>query len=93
MFLHVELSRFKIPPQAKGVELVIWHDEIPAQADGVGNKLDHKGANVDGGISQREEHIDATPYGGQDQANDPRTDCVARQVLVIVSDGCTHLQC
>jgi len=91
VFLHVELSRLKIPPQAKGVELVIRHDQIPAQTDGIGDKLDHESGNVNGGIPQREEHVNAASNGGQDQANDPCTNCVARQVLIIVSDGCAHL--
>lgn len=66
VFLHVELSRLKIPPQAKGVELVIWHDKIPAQANGVGDKLDHESSNVDGGISQGEKHVNAASHSGQD---------------------------
>jgi hypothetical protein len=70
---------------------VIWYDEIPAQADGIGDELDHEGGNVDGGIPQREEHVNAASNGGQDQANDPCTNSVARQVLVIVLDRCAHL--
>jgi hypothetical protein len=92
VLLHVELSRLKIPLQPKGVELVIWHDEIPAQADGIGDKLDHESGHVDGGIPQREEHVNATSNGGEDQANDPCTNSVAWQVLVIVSDGCANLR-
>jgi hypothetical protein len=91
VFLYVELSRPKIPSEAKGVELVIWHDEIPTQADGIGDELDHEGGNIDGRVPQLEEHVNAASNGGQNQANDPCTNSVARQVLVIISHGCAHL--
>lgn len=70
---------------------MIWHNEIPANANGIGDKLDYKSGNVDGRVSQGEKHVNSTSNCRQNQANDPCTDGVARQVLIIVSDGSAHL--
>ena len=87
MFLEVKRARLEVELEAKNVPHAIREDEIPAQADGIGDELDDIGRDADGRIPERKEHIYPRADGAENQADNPRSDRVGRIVYIEVSDG------
>ena len=51
MFLVVELARLEVELQTVQVPHSVRHDQVPAEADGIGNQLDDVGGDSDAGVS------------------------------------------
>jgi len=54
MLLEVKRARLEVEIYAQDTELLIWEDQVPAFADGVGDELDCCGALVEEGEEERE---------------------------------------
>ena len=66
VLLHVEPPRPQVELYAvTPINLLVGHDHVPEQADGVRDELDDHRRHRDGGKSQREEGVEPGPDGAQ----------------------------
>lgn len=76
-------------PNTEESEANIGKNLFPQLADGIGEELGNIGRDVDAGLADIEESIDERDGSGEEETDNPRTDCRARhgRVIVVVDDG------
>ena len=92
MLLEVERPRLEVEFEAEQIPYPVRKDQVPAEADGVGDQLDDVRRDGDARVAQREEHVDGRADGAEEHADDPGADRVGGQVDVVVADDGADLE-